>query len=278
MDPSLSRAKESPICEFISNHSDSTQDANANTNYQLEQLATPQHTSEPYGHEYWNANFQPRELQQLWQQLVAPETLSQPIIPNYGSGGYSHIEQIYGYYDPNLAVGSKSWQDATLLDYGEYTPNFGVNLGGPVYSEQPGLAGNAYSSAAWPSDASSASLLSSLSPSLHSEPQLQTPTEKPYLCTLDIHCQWSFKHQKDLIRHKNTVHQIGGGDKLSFRCRCSKENPRKDNHKRHCLSCNTTYYDAYRCRCGGLAMQLQDHIEHIVSCQFGNRRTGRPRA
>lgn len=73
-------------------------------------------------------------------------------------------------------------------------------------------------------------------------------------------CSRSFGSQKDLDRHRDSVHGSSGAD--VFRCRCGKTEARKDNHDRHVRKCRLPTVAPFCCRCGREAERVADHLEH----------------
>ncbi|KAI0182368.1 hypothetical protein EV127DRAFT_415166 [Xylaria flabelliformis] len=96
-------------------------------------------------------------------------------------------------------------------------------------------------------------------------------TPKPHVCNK---CLVGFRHKKDLKRHTMTVHK--GDEELVFRCRCEKDEVRKDNYLRHLRSCNKHYRDCYTCKCRSRCDEKAEHISHVRICRYGFGRTGRP--
>ncbi|TRX93430.1 hypothetical protein FHL15_005705 [Xylaria flabelliformis] len=89
-------------------------------------------------------------------------------------------------------------------------------------------------------------------------------------------CPSSFAQNKDLNRHKKSVHPTG--NEPLYRCRCGREGVRKDNYLRHVDPCSNEYrYPAYSCKCGHLSEHKEPHVEHVSRCRYGFRPVGRPR-
>jgi hypothetical protein len=79
----------------------------------------------------------------------------------------------------------------------------------------------------------------------------------------------TFKDQKDLDRHFDSVHGID-----FFTCRCGKFVARKDNQDRHVRKCRLTSTGPYRCPCGDTTDSAKRHLRHI-SRRTRNRQTRR---
>ncbi|KAI0856487.1 hypothetical protein F4860DRAFT_492845 [Xylaria cubensis] len=88
-------------------------------------------------------------------------------------------------------------------------------------------------------------------------------------------CPSSFAQNKDLNRHKISVHPTG--NEPLYRCRCGKEGVRKDNYLRHVEPCSNYHYPTYACKCGYACEDKDDHVGHVSQCRYGFRPVGRPR-
>ncbi|KAI0893037.1 hypothetical protein F4806DRAFT_499562 [Annulohypoxylon nitens] len=88
-------------------------------------------------------------------------------------------------------------------------------------------------------------------------------------------CKQSFKYEKDFSRHLQATAAHAEGP--SYHCACGKEDPRKDNHKRHTKKCTKMDDNAqYKCKCDITHLDKNAHLQHIKSC--GLRQAGRPRS
>lgn len=89
-------------------------------------------------------------------------------------------------------------------------------------------------------------------------------------------CGRAFTKKNDLKRHKESKHSIHGP---KYRCICGHAQPRKDNHKRHVISCeNPIKHTSYRCKCDEEHTDKPTHLEHVKQCSarfYGC--AGRPR-
>ncbi|KAI1174524.1 hypothetical protein F4777DRAFT_378689 [Nemania sp. FL0916] len=94
-----------------------------------------------------------------------------------------------------------------------------------------------------------------------------------YLCS---DCDGVFQLRKDLLRHSKTVHPTRSSP--MFSCRCGKQGPRKDNHKRHVRSCRWEHrFPFYVCNCGYHCDDGGQYVDHLCACDFNQGLRGRPR-
>ncbi|KAI1820292.1 hypothetical protein F4861DRAFT_543080 [Xylaria intraflava] len=82
----------------------------------------------------------------------------------------------------------------------------------------------------------------------------------------DICSRW-FSLEKDLRRHKSSVHRQPSDP--AFRCRCGHEDSRKDNYKRHLRKCKKELVNPYyACKCcSHECMAKGEHEKHIQECK-----------
>lgn len=81
-------------------------------------------------------------------------------------------------------------------------------------------------------------------------------------------CTSRFCTRKDLDRHLH-IHDLPthGISEPLFRCRCGRENRRKDNFHRHLLGCQyTPTQDYYSCICGNTETSKQNMFTHFAAC------------
>ncbi|KAI0451127.1 hypothetical protein F5B21DRAFT_528237 [Xylaria acuta] len=121
-----------------------------------------------------------------------------------------------------------------------------------------------------------------MSGSLPSQPLLPSSPPRPppgvtepsrkHKCTK---CPDNFTHNKDLVRHMNTVHAAGNEE--VYRCRCGKDNVRKDNHCRHARACKKERrHSYYTCKCLVACAEKEEHLRHVKDCRYGFGHIGRP--
>lgn len=90
-----------------------------------------------------------------------------------------------------------------------------------------------------------------------------TEPSRLFPCTM---CTNSFKHKKDLKRHRHTVHK--SDDEPVYHCLCGKVNTRKDNYLRHLGTCKSTYGDLYyTCKCLSTHRSKEEHVCHVNICR-----------
>ncbi|KAH8201114.1 hypothetical protein TruAng_004741 [Truncatella angustata] len=90
-------------------------------------------------------------------------------------------------------------------------------------------------------------------------------------------CAKRFNKSNDLKRHVQTKHTSDGP---YFMCKCGYSNTRKDNYKRHVLTCKNDESDvSYACICSHVSSSKERHLVHIVPCNVGfHGKAGRPRS
>lgn len=100
-------------------------------------------------------------------------------------------------------------------------------------------------------------------------------------------CDRGFNLRKDRDRHEKTEkHRRNAGNLLEvpalvsagkYTCRCGYRQARKDDYKRHLLTCKMKKqkYHKYACKCGHQLDSKDEHSQHISTC--GRGRPGRPR-
>ncbi|KAI1129491.1 hypothetical protein F5Y10DRAFT_290876 [Nemania abortiva] len=75
-------------------------------------------------------------------------------------------------------------------------------------------------------------------------------------------CGSQFEYKKDLERHVKSKHRRDGDS--TYKCRCGKTDPRKDNHRRHVKKCKNRYLigNSYTCVCGGEYANPDEYLGH----------------
>ncbi|KAK9774734.1 hypothetical protein SCAR479_08554 [Seiridium cardinale] len=112
-----------------------------------------------------------------------------------------------------------------------------------------------------------------------SAPQPVTPSDvspssqgAPFRCG---QCGKDFDKSNDLKRHQGTHSPEVGPH---FVCRCDHHNKRKDNYRRHVITCKRdALYNYYSCICGTTHTDTTIHLDHVKACRFGfHGAAGRP--
>ena len=79
-------------------------------------------------------------------------------------------------------------------------------------------------------------------------------------------CNRKFTTAKALQRHVQTTVHNGLLEANFYHCRCGKQRARKDNHKRHVLTCSKDRGIDYCCSCRVSTNEKEEHLAHIASC------------
>ena len=84
-------------------------------------------------------------------------------------------------------------------------------------------------------------------------------------------CNKTFDRIKTRNRHYRTKKHKDERDAHSqtevYLCHCGKEDPRKDNHRRHLKNCKRTPIALYQCECGWQDVSREEHDTHLKSCK-----------
>ncbi|KAK4188565.1 hypothetical protein QBC35DRAFT_473408 [Podospora australis] len=88
-----------------------------------------------------------------------------------------------------------------------------------------------------------------------------TAPGKPYRCEP---CDENFANQKNLERH--FLSGKHNSDVAKFKCACGFMQARKDNYRRHLLTCAFEVNFVYRCSCGETTQEKGKHEKHIDEC------------
>ncbi|KAI8946976.1 hypothetical protein F4801DRAFT_30162 [Xylaria longipes] len=193
----------------------------------------------------------PQPISPDYSDYVGPWPLALNSAPVYSS--YTKAEDLGGLFPNNI-----------VFDNNYSTPPTTI---GCLYNTWDSL-----SSQATPATLTSLSFLSSPPPLSPFVSVSSKTTVRPHSCD---DCPTSFRHPKDLKRHKSTVHATG--DECAYSCRCGKRGVRKDNYLRHVEKCyRELLHPEYKCKCEIPSADKDTHMQHVSNCQHGAGRTGRP--
>ena len=100
-----------------------------------------------------------------------------------------------------------------------------------------------------------------------------TRNHRRYPCEM-MGCDKVFTTSRGRQRHYETTIHRSPRETRFYCCQCGKKDPRKDNHKRHILSCHKDRRDDYCCSCGVFTNAKEEHLAHTVMCGAHNKRAG----